>query len=176
MVAHCLAGEGYLAIALLKPGYEKDYEGRPPVHPVMGAGAIVAHERLPDGCYQILVEGRERVRCVAEAAPTRSFRMVRAERLVDTSDAETTHADETLRGLLRELARANPKQAAMLAQVLALGREPGQLADCAAATTVANVEVRQEILAELSLTKRLRRVTEELGRMFLETPPGGLAS
>jgi hypothetical protein len=35
-------------MALLKPGWEKGYYGRPPIHPIAGAAEIVQHEELPD--------------------------------------------------------------------------------------------------------------------------------
>ncbi|MGH7405380.1 MAG: LON peptidase substrate-binding domain-containing protein, partial [Candidatus Methylomirabilales bacterium] len=49
MLADCLTGERWLAVVLLRPGWEAEYYGRPAVYAVAGAGEIVASERLPDG-------------------------------------------------------------------------------------------------------------------------------
>src|SRR5262245_2358078 len=58
----CLDGHRMMAIARLKPGYETEYDGRPPVHPSCGLGRIIASEELSDGRYHILLRGVARVR------------------------------------------------------------------------------------------------------------------
>ena len=44
MVADALAGDSIIGMVLLQPGYEADYEGRPPVYAVGCAGVIIAVE------------------------------------------------------------------------------------------------------------------------------------
>jgi len=34
MVADCLAADGWMAVVMLRPGWEKDYQGRPPVESI----------------------------------------------------------------------------------------------------------------------------------------------
>ncbi|HVC20940.1 MAG TPA: LON peptidase substrate-binding domain-containing protein [Vicinamibacterales bacterium] len=67
MVADALEGDRMIGIVLLKPGWEEDYEGRPPVYPIGGNGLITHAERLPDGCYNIVLRGLEKFRIVHEA-------------------------------------------------------------------------------------------------------------
>ena len=62
MVSDCLARDRRLAVVGLKPGYEDDYEGKPDVHAIAGAGEIVRYERLASGRYNILVKGETRIR------------------------------------------------------------------------------------------------------------------
>ena len=69
MVADCLAGDRWLAVVMLRPGWDKDYEGRPPVHDVAGAGEILQAEALADGRFNILLDGRARFRILAEEPP-----------------------------------------------------------------------------------------------------------
>ncbi len=47
MLADCLAGERRLAMALLRPGWEAGYHGRPAIYAVAGAGEIVSSETRP---------------------------------------------------------------------------------------------------------------------------------
>ena len=47
MVADALAGDRIIGMVLLRPGWEADYDGRPPVYPVGCAGLITHAERLP---------------------------------------------------------------------------------------------------------------------------------
>ncbi len=82
MIADCLAGDGWLAVVMLRAGWEKDYQGRPPVHGVAGAGEIIQAEMLADGRYNILLDGRARVRILAEEPPDgRLYRVARTERI-----------------------------------------------------------------------------------------------
>src|SRR5262245_32721223 len=55
MVSDALEEERYIAMALLKPGWETDYEGRPPIHEMVCLGRITAEERLPGGKYNIVL-------------------------------------------------------------------------------------------------------------------------
>jgi Lon protease-like protein len=73
MVADALASDRLIGMALLRGGWEKDYEGRPPVYSVGCSGVITHCEQLPDGRYNIILRGLERFR-IAEEDHTRSYR------------------------------------------------------------------------------------------------------
>ena len=62
MTADALAGDRLIALVLLRPGWEADYEGRPPVFPVACLGHVVADKQLPDGRYNLLLRGLSRLR------------------------------------------------------------------------------------------------------------------
>jgi Lon protease-like protein len=66
MVEDALGSHRTIGIVLLKPGYERDYQGRPPVYPLGCSGAIVEDERLDDGRHNILLLGRSRFRVLEE--------------------------------------------------------------------------------------------------------------
>src|SRR6476619_6239822 len=74
MIADALAGDRFLALALLKPGWEQQYAGRPEIHPVACLGKIIADQRLPDGRYNILVRGLSRVQVVQEIPQPKLYR------------------------------------------------------------------------------------------------------
>ena len=61
-----LAGDRIIGMTLLRPGFESDYHGRPPMYPVGCAGVISHSDRLPDGRYNIVLRGIERFRIVEE--------------------------------------------------------------------------------------------------------------
>src|SRR5436189_3401156 len=56
MTADALAGRRRVAMALLKPGWEKNYYGRPAIDPVVCVGEILTHEQFPDGKYNFLLQ------------------------------------------------------------------------------------------------------------------------
>jgi Lon protease-like protein len=82
MVADAVAGDRMIGMALLRPGWERDYEGRPPVFPIGCNGVITHVERLTDGRYNIVLRGVERFRIVTEDQE-RSYRRALVEPLRD---------------------------------------------------------------------------------------------
>ena len=78
MVGDALAGDRLIGMVLLRPGYERDYEGRPPVYPVGCRGVMTHAERLPDGRYNIVLRGLDRFRVVSEDRE-RSYRRATIE-------------------------------------------------------------------------------------------------
>src|SRR5215468_2392515 len=68
MVSDALASDRMIGMVLLKPGWESEYEGRPPVYPTGCSGVITHVDRLPDGRYNLVLRGVERFRIVEEEA------------------------------------------------------------------------------------------------------------
>src|SRR5919202_6071408 len=66
MVADALDADRMIGMVLLRPGWERDYQGRPPVYPIGCSGVITHAERLDDGRYNIVLRGVERFRIVEE--------------------------------------------------------------------------------------------------------------
>jgi uncharacterized protein len=66
MVADALGGDRMIGMVLLRPGWEADYDGRPPVYPIGCAGVITHYDRTPDGRYNIVLRGLEKFRILAE--------------------------------------------------------------------------------------------------------------
>jgi uncharacterized protein len=88
MVADALEGDRIIGMVLLRPGWEADYEGRPPIYPIGCAGLVTNAERLPDGRFNIVLRGMEKFRVVDEEG-SRSYRIARID-----SIAEGPRADE----------------------------------------------------------------------------------
>jgi Lon protease-like protein len=84
MVGDALLGDRIIGMALLRPGWEREYEGRPPVYPIGCSGVITHFERLPDGRYNIVLRGLERFRIVQEDHAL-SYRRAAIEPLTDRS-------------------------------------------------------------------------------------------
>src|SRR5512135_1984732 len=57
MTADALAGRRMVAMAVLRPGWERDYYHKPAIHPVVCVGRILSSEQLPDGNYNFLLQG-----------------------------------------------------------------------------------------------------------------------
>src|SRR5215207_9928300 len=83
MTADALAGDRLIALALLKPGWESEYEGRPAFYPVACLGRVVADQQLEDGRYNLLVRGLSRMRVLGEESDDKPYRTARGELLID---------------------------------------------------------------------------------------------
>jgi Lon protease-like protein len=82
MVGDALMGDRIIGMALLKPGWDQDYEGQPPIYPIGCSGVITHFERLSDGRYNIVLRGLERFR-ILEEEHARSYRRATVETLTD---------------------------------------------------------------------------------------------
>jgi Lon protease-like protein len=82
MVADALASDRMIGMVLLRPGWQHQYEGRPPVYPVGCSGVITHVETLPDGRYNIVLRGVERFR-ILEEDDSRSYRRAIVESAPD---------------------------------------------------------------------------------------------
>ena len=66
MVADALASDRVIGMVLLRPGWDRDYEGRPPIYSIGCSGVLTHTERLPDGRYNLVLRGIERFRILEE--------------------------------------------------------------------------------------------------------------
>jgi Lon protease-like protein len=94
LVADAIAADRMIGMVLLKPGWEGEYEGRPPVYPIGCSGVITHVERLPDGRSNIVLRGLERFR-ILEEDHARSYRRAIVEPLAE--GALTAEAREAIR-------------------------------------------------------------------------------
>ena len=100
MVRDAIAGDRMIGMVLLRPGWQRDYEGRPAVYPIGCSGVMTHVEQLPDGRYNIVLRGLERFRIVDEDH-SRSYRRAQVESL---ADAPMNNDDRALvRGLRAKL-------------------------------------------------------------------------
>lgn len=70
MVSDALDGSGQIAMAVFEgERWLKEYHGRPPVKPAVCIGQIMQHRKLPDGRYDVLLQGICRARITEEVTP-----------------------------------------------------------------------------------------------------------
>ncbi|RYZ07730.1 MAG: hypothetical protein EOO73_10380 [Myxococcales bacterium] len=174
LVREALAGRRIFAVARLRPGFENDYEGRPPIFDVCGVGAIETHAERKDGRFDLGLRGLARVRIVEELPPLRAFRRVRAERLVErTPDPALVAAwQNKLAALWRTLAPHLPDPVRDLAALTRDADTPSAYSDRLAAALVADPEATQQLLSELDPSERLRMLTARVQELVdALTPP-----
>ena len=168
LVEHCLASHRTMAVATLQPGYEKDYEGRPAVHQVMGAGVIVGEARLPDGRWNIALKGVERVRMLHEHPADQAFRLVAARRLHETHGPNDPALADRLKGFVLSLSRELPYVGPQLSELLRDARTPSTVVDVISGYFVEDPGQRRALLEELSVERRVERVEHVLAGLLLD--------
>jgi uncharacterized protein len=166
MVRDCLAGDKRLAMALLKPGWEHDYYGRPPIHPIAGAGEIIQQEELPDGRFNILVRGTMRIGILTEQPAEKPYRMVRARPLPDgyssEDPAKLAERVERLKVFYLRILAEVQKGQGEVAKIFSGVKDPGIILDRIAGAAIPEAEVRQQVMEAVEVPMRLVRVQEQL--------------
>jgi Lon protease-like protein len=85
MVADALKGDRIIGMTMLKPGYEADYQGRPPIYPIGCAGVITDVEELSGGRFNIVVRGLVKFQVTGED-DSRSYRLARVVAVPEVFD------------------------------------------------------------------------------------------
>ncbi|MBI4391572.1 MAG: LON peptidase substrate-binding domain-containing protein [candidate division NC10 bacterium] len=180
MVADCLAGERRMAVVRLLPGWEQDYDGRPPIHTLAGAGEVVQAERLPDGRYNILLQGFARVLIEEEQPPARAYRVARCRPLEDRLPPEGMEAlapgleavKSAYLRLLKEVGRSDER----LVRLVTDAPTPAALLDRVASVVVVESAGSQQILETLEVARRLDLVAAAVSQALLLVHRGGRAA
>lgn len=102
MVADALESDRVIGMVMLRPGYEDDYEGNPPVYDIGCAGVIVNVERLPEGQYNIVLQGLSRFRITREDH-RKPYRIAEVDPLFDSINDNDRRILREHRSLLLEL-------------------------------------------------------------------------
>jgi uncharacterized protein len=163
LTADTLAGDRLMAVVLLQPGWEGDYEGRPPVYPVACLGHVIADKKLPDGRYHLLLRGLARIRLTEELADGKPYRTSRAEVL-----AEAPAPPAEAKGLRRQLAEAvlprlpSGPAGDQLRELIGGELPLGPLCDVLGFALPLALERKQGLLAEPDVAARARALLELL--------------
>ncbi len=97
-----LDSDGLIAMCMLAPGWESNYEGRPAVLPHACLGKVVTHQRQDDGHYNILLLGLRRILIDSELPTDHSYREAKVTLLEDFCYSENDDARHALQAELTE--------------------------------------------------------------------------
>jgi Lon protease-like protein len=85
MVADALKGDRIIGMTTLKPGFEANYAGRPPIYEIGCAGVITEVEELPGGRFNIVLRGLVKFRVTSEDN-SRAYRLARVDAMPEVLD------------------------------------------------------------------------------------------
>jgi len=175
MVEEAVEGDRLIALGVLAPGWEQNYEGRPPLRSTACLCRIATHQRTKQGTYNVLVLGVRRLRLIDELPPKKLFRVVEGEILeeFEPEDAPAGTAAALQQELLSAFKRAMPKipnAYEQLDQLLGSQITLGMLTDIVAYTIDLDLEVKMRLLAECDVFRRTQILLEAIASRPVAVP------
>lgn len=182
MVHAALDSNGLIAMAIFKgDAWKHDYENTPPIRPTVCVGYVSRHESLPDGRYNILLQGVCRARIVEEFAPEASgYRTAllrptdiqpkvlpidEAAGNPDPDDPELTDARARLNALLDDEHLRRLASISAIHNWLNDSIPTHVMIDLAAMTLASDSDARYASLAQSDVLRRARMVERQLVHM-----------
>lgn len=169
-----------IAMSLLQPGWENDYDGRPPVAPVACLGRVITWQEQDDERYNLLLLGLERVRIVDELPARRSFREAQVDLLADqyphpSADVRPALHEQLVERFQQMLPRI--KDADELFDQLSVDSiSLGTLTDVVAYALDLEMPVKQTLLTEPCVDRRATMLLAHLENSVAKRKSTSLAS
>ncbi len=166
MAADALDTDQLIALVLLKPDWDEDYDGAPPIETVACLGRIVQHEEMEDGRYNLHVRGLARFVIESEIdGDGKDYRQASGTLLLPVVPSDTQLL-MTLRQKLREvvLARFDPDGLAyvQLSTLFSSDSTLDELCDQLGYSLPLPITLKQEMLGEPDLVVRVELLTSAL--------------
>jgi Lon protease-like protein len=164
LASEALERDQAICTALLRPGWEADYYGSPEVYPVGCIGRIVQHTKLPDGRYNITLQGEGKVR-IEEQVRVEPYRIVRVQPIQD-DDAWTLRdnvAQEAIE-LVRLFRQVHEGQgpSLLLGETFGQNMSPESILNTVAMHLNVEPDMKERLLEMESLEARYHSVLEIL--------------
>ena len=161
MVHDVLASHRLLSVVLITDTSALDAHSHPAIASVAGVGEIIEHAELPGGRYNILLQGRARVR-LKELPFTPPYRTAAATLLEEVPADVPASAHAALLSTASAFAKLIRDRDRSFDFDVPAGSSSGLAADLCAQHLVMDPRERQELLETLDVAARVRRVTETL--------------
>lgn len=173
LLEEALITDRLLAMAVLAPGWEGDYEGRPPLAPVACLGRVATFQQGEGSRFNILLIGIKRVRIVRELPPVKLFREAEVEVLDDRPlepATENAHLQRQLFSQFKLMLAQIPSAQEQLEQLLTTDIPLGMLTDIIGYTLDVGHPVKQQLLCEPDAAARARLLLQRLEELGAGAP------
>ncbi len=157
-----------ITMTLLQPGWENDYDGRPPVQPIACLGRVLTWQSQPDKQYNLLLVGLRRVRILRELPALRSFREADVELIEDCYPASAVTArpglHQELLSTFESLLPAVDDASEVFNQPAARNLSLGTLTDVISYALDVDLTAKQALLDEVDVDRRAQMVLSHLAQ------------
>jgi uncharacterized protein len=164
-----IEGDRLITMALLEPGWQEDYEGRPPIARVACLGRVLTWQAQPNQRYNVLLLGLRRVRVLRELPACRSFREAEVEILNDCcSSSSGGRRTQLHQKLVSAFEKSLPsiRDAEELFSNLSVDTiSLGTLTDVIGYALDLNVQTKQGLLAEPDVDRRAKKLLTLMKQM-----------
>ena len=168
MTADVLAGEGLIAMATLKPGWEPNYATKTvEIEPIVCVGKVAAHEKLDDGRYLLMLRGLCRAEILEEVPTDEPYRLGRLKELKKVIPNVSKFCREKRRkDLMEALSQLCPQteHRPALAPLLASDICLGELCDVLAFALKMPAHESYRVLSEIDIDRRSEFVLQVIRR------------
>ena len=166
MLEDALAGDQLIAVALLTPGWEQDYQGAPSIARTVCLGRITAHSPTDDGRHNLLLAGLTRARVLEELPTSSAFREARVALAEDKYPGSSSASRNVLRRRLLAAYHAMLPDGSALQehfdQLLAEDIDLGAITDLIAYTIAFSMEFKQQLLDTMDVDERALALLAEM--------------
>lgn len=173
LLEEALDEDRLIAMAVLSPGWEKHYEGRPKLSDTACLGRVLTHQKVEGDRYNILLAGLRRVRIVRELPAEKMFREAEVELIEDTYPADSATdrpaAQHRLLEQFRRLLPNMPEVHQQLEELLCTDVSLGMLTDLISYTMQIPIETKVRLLQEANVDDRC----EMLLKLMAQQPAAG---
>lgn len=154
-----------MACVLLQDGWQKNYDGRPPIENVACLGRIIDFEKLPDGRYNLRLQGLSRIRVLRELQTKKPYRVAEAELVPEIMPASFDVVKQLHAHLAEAVLPRFPEEGTTYQQLNDLFHSDtplGLLCDFLSYALPLPIELKQQLLAECDVKVRAEVLTDAL--------------
>jgi Lon protease-like protein len=175
LLNEALDSDGLIAMCMLAPGWEADYEGRPPLLPHACLGKVVTHQRTENGEYNILLLGMRRIHIDCELPATKSFRQAEVTLLDDfcteDNDGNRPALQAALTKQFQNFLPHGKSADAALKELLATEIPLGVLTDLVSFALPMELHQKRDLLGECDIDRRATMLLSALDSAKTEKEP-----
>ncbi len=179
LLEDALATDKLITLMLLAPGWESDYDGRPPLLPIGCLARVAGHQPQPGDRHNVLLLGLRRVRLLRELAPLHPFREAEVEIIEDEYPSAAAAERPALQhALVKAFQHVMPRLevSGQLESLLENNLPLGVLTDIVSYSLALDTADKESLLSEKNVDCRAAALLEHLSRpdglLFSGRPAG----
>jgi len=161
MLSNALNSERIIAMALLKPGWEENYNGSPEIYEVAGMGRIVSSETFSDGRSNIVLYGLKRIKIV-EFIEERPYRTAKIEVLENRKSSDEKNYKDRINNIVSDWNDMLGSKFKEHKLSLNMNLPLENLTDVMASVIFTNIFDKQSFLEETDVDKRAVMLIESM--------------
>ena len=171
MVEDALDDNGLIALCLLRPSAGYGANNVAPIFSEICIGKIVQEERLPDGRFNLLLQGVSRAKIIKEVNDGKLYRTAKVEILHDVPLASEENANRIRTKLLKQMTKwftQQPSAKAQLDRLVQSDLSLGNLCDVFSFALPLSVDLKILLLQLVNIEDRAMLLLEVIEQMTPE--------